>query len=198
MKQPLRVWPASEPWPSLTWQPPGPLRPANKANTSLSDFYQTVYIKLNKRHHKKNSGCNSIITSMIIFKQLYVCWLIQRFYLIPKNSIKSKRNASSELLKPSAAELHVLAFTLETNLELVCGFAHLFGAQMHHKHGEGVLGFLPHISTAILQTGVEMRDTMHQISRNRAHVGQPLSQPAQYLSQSKRYISSHNMSSFIT
>ena len=57
---------------------------------------------------------------------------------------------------------------------------------MHHEGGQGVLGLLAHISAAVLQAGVELGQTLHQVRGHGTHVGQPLSQPAQQLQRERR------------
>lgn len=61
------------------------------------------------------------------------------------------------------------------------GLVHLVVAQMHHESGQSILSLLSHVSISVLQAGVELRNTQHQVARDRPQSGQLLSQPAEHL-----------------
>ena len=67
------------------------------------------------------------------------------------------------------------------NLQFAGGLVHLVEAQVHHDGRQGLLGLLPHVSVAVLQTGIEGGHAELQVRGHEAQGGQTLCQPAEDL-----------------
>lgn len=115
--------------------------------------------------------------TVLAFSNMAITWSLEAGWREMRTDTLIVADKTDESLVTD--KMHNVIFYPQHNMsvqyfEFPSSLGHFVVTQVHHEGGQGVLSFLPHISISVLQAGIKLRDTQHQIPRYCPQGGQLL------------------------